>query len=227
MPVKKNQSDYRLAQKICDEIRSENREAISELHSKYQHLFINYTRQRIFDRNPHSVETVLTNFWVELLNGKAICSYAGRASLRTFFLGILRRRIIDENRRQEREKGKFFDTDREIDDIGDTTPEQISPEEELARKEQERLIHEALLRLADISPRDANLIRMHLEGLTHKEMALRDLAGKDARSEELSRLTNSIKKQFSRNRTGSMAKFEIILRRLMEKNQLSYADLLN
>jgi len=227
MPAIKNHNDYKLAQRICDELRSDNPEAITEIHLKYQHLFLNYTRQRVFDRSPHSVETILTNFWVEMLNGKAICSYEGRASLRTFLLNILRKRIIDENRRIERKKGKLPETDDEIDNIGETALRQTSPEEELMRKEQIKLAHEALLRLSEISPRDANFVRMHLDGLSYKEMALRELAGEDTRPEKVSKLTASIKKQFSRKRTGSMAKFEIIVRRLMEKNKLSYADLLN
>jgi len=74
--------------------------------------------------------------------------------------------------------------------------------------------------LAEISPRDASLIRMHLEGCSCEEMAMRELGGADSQSEEVSILTDSIKKQFSRNRTGSMAKFKIIIKRRIEKNQI-------
>ena len=93
------------------------------------------------------------------------------------------------------------------------------PKEQPSWKNQKKLIHEALMKLAEISPKDANLIRMHLEGCSYEDMAMHDLAEKDAKPEEVSNLTALITKQFSNNRTGSMAKLKIIIKRLMEKKQ--------
>lgn len=227
MPPPNNHTDYILAQKICHELKAENHEAICELYSRYQPLFFNFTRQRSFDSNQDRIETILNNFWVKLLDGKAICSYEGRASLRTFLLGILRRRIIDENRKIQRGNGNLQDDKIDPDILKDTDHGHSSPEEELASKEREKLVHEALMKLAEISPRDADLIRMHLDELSYKQMAERELAGKNAVPEEIARLADSIKKQFSRKRTGSKAKFKIMIIRLMEKNCLRTVDLLN
>ena len=107
----------------------------------------------------------------------------------------------------------------EIRNIGDGDLRNNSPKEQPSWEKQKKLIHEALIKLAEISPRDANLIRMHFEGCSYEEMALCELAGKDAQPKEISSLTALIKKQFSNNRTGSMAKFKIIIKRLMEKKQ--------
>jgi RNA polymerase sigma-70 factor (ECF subfamily) len=67
-------------------------------------LFAAFARHRLFDRDPHGIESVLSTFWLELLNGKAICKYSGNASLLTYLMVILNRRIIDANRKFERER---------------------------------------------------------------------------------------------------------------------------
>jgi hypothetical protein len=41
---------------------------------------------------------VLTKFWLELLNGKTICRYSGKASLQTYLTVILNRRIKAQSR---------------------------------------------------------------------------------------------------------------------------------
>ena len=219
--------DYDLGQKICRELRCGNRGAILELYNRYAHFFEAFTRFRLFEADPHGVENVLSNFWLELLNGETVCRYSGRASLRTYLTVILSRRIIDANRRYERKKNSDALFAEHGNAAAETTGESQSPEQDLIIKEQQKLIQRALVRLSDISPRDADLIRMNLEGLSYEEMAERELTGQSKDPETLSRKIDAIKKQFTRKKTGSMAKFRSVLSRYLDTNGLNYKDLLN
>ena len=217
-------TDYDLGQKICRELRSGNGSAILELYHKHGRFFAAFTRCRLFDDDPHGVENILSNFWIELINARAICKYNGRASLRTYLTVILNRRIIDANRKLER-KRNYSPLKTKNENSGDDLHyDQQTPEKQLIIKEQHRLIQKALLKLSDTCPRDANLIRMNLEGLSYEQMAQRELNGvKDA--DELKRRIDAIKKQFTRKETGSMAKFRSVLDNYLDKNGLNYQDL--
>ena len=179
--------DYDLGQKICRELRCGNRGAILELYNRYAHFFEAFTHFRLFEADPHGVENVLSNFWLELLNGKAICGYSGRASLKTYLTVILNRRIIDANRKFERERNSIPIMEENGNGAGGYSIDEQTPEKELIIKEQQRLIQKALIRLSDISPRDASLIRMNLEGLSYEQMAQRELNGAKADPDELKR----------------------------------------
>jgi RNA polymerase sigma-70 factor (ECF subfamily) len=179
----------------------------------------------LFDDDPHGVENVLSNFWLELINARAICKYNGRASLRTYLTVILNRRIIDANRKFERNRNSSPLKTKNENSEDDLHYDQQTPEKQLIIKEQHRLIQKALLKLSDTCPRDANLIRMNLEGLSYEQMAQRELNGvKDA--DELKRRIDAIKKQFTRKETGSMAKFRSVLDNYLDKNDLNHKDLL-
>ena len=218
-------TDNDLAQKICRELRSGNSSAILELYHKHGRLFAAFTRFRLFDDDPHGVENVLSNFWLELINARAICKYNGRASLRTYLTVILNRRIIDANRKFERKRNSSpIETQNETKGC-DLPYDQRTPETQLIVKEQQKLIQKALLKLSDTCPRDANLIRMNLEGLSYEQMAQRELNGVKANAEELKRRVDAIKKQFTRKETGSMAKFRNVLDNYLDTNGLDYKDL--
>lgn len=103
----------------------------------------------------------------------------------------------------------------------------VSPEKNLMHKDKIKLIHETLLMLADTSPRDAYLVKMHLEGLNYSQMAERILSDKGYTQKQLDKKNNAIKKQFTRNRTGSLAKFKSCLERIMIKNKLIHDDIFN
>jgi RNA polymerase sigma factor (sigma-70 family) len=227
MESDQNHTDHDLGQKICRELRSGNRSAILELYHKFGQFFAAFTRNRLFEGYPHEVENVLSNFWLELLNGKAICKYSGKASLRTYLTVILNRRIIDTNRKFERERNSTALANENESGAVDHNYDQQTPEKKLIIKEQQRLIQKALVQLSDISPRDANLIRMNLEGLSYEQMAERELNGDKADPDELKRKVDAIKKQFTRKETGSMAKFRSVLSRYLDANRLNYNDLIN
>ena len=217
--------DYDLGQEICRKLRAGYRNTIMELYNRYAHLFATFVRHRLFDKDPHGVESVLSKFWLELLNGKAICKYNGRASLQTYLTVILNRRIIDANRKFER-KRRAEPAAPENEQNAQRHTRQ-TPETELMAKQQHRLIQKALVQLSDQSPRDANLIRMNLEGLSYEQMATRELNGRSADPEELTRKVDAIRKQFTRKETGSMAKFKTVLSQYLDTNGLEYTDLLN
>jgi hypothetical protein len=53
------------------------------------------------------------------------------------------------------------------------------------------------------------------------------LGNKPKSDKELKKKTDAVKKQFTRNTSGSMAKFKSCLERTMRKNQLIHKDMLN
>jgi RNA polymerase sigma-70 factor (ECF subfamily) len=214
--------DYDLGQKICQDLRSDYRSAIIELYNRYAHLFAAFARYRYFGNDTHGVESVLTKFWLELLNGKTICRYSGKASLQTYLKVILNRRIIDANRKFEHKRRAAPVTDEYV--VNDQTPDRQTPETTLIAKQQRKLIQKALVHLSDQSPRDANLIRMNLKGLSYEQMAVRELNGESTDSEELECKVEAIRKQFTREKTGSMAKFKNIICRYLDTNGLDYKD---
>ncbi len=219
--------DYDLGQEICRELRAGNRRAILELYTRYSPFLAVFTRNRLFDDDPHGVESVLSNFWLELINAKAICKFKGKSSLRTYLTVILNRRIIDANRKFARERNTTPITKENGMEAGDHRHDQQTPEKELIIKEQQRLIQKALLQLSDVSPRDANLIRMNLEGLSYEQMAAKELNVEKDDPGELRRRVDAIKKQFTRKETGSMEKFRSVLGRFLDTKGLNYRDLLN
>ena len=218
--------DISLAQKICDELRSNNKSAILGLYNRYHPFFLEFTKKRVFSPDPDKVETVLTDFWVELLNGNAICGYEGRASLRTYLITILRRRIIDRIRKNGRtvELTPFND---EKDCSESDNGGFVSPEQDLVQKERQKLIHEALVMLSLESPRDALLIRLYLEDLNYREMAERELTNVPYSNEEVDRKANAIKKQMTRKESGSFVKFEVCMGRCLKNRQMKLEELFN
>jgi RNA polymerase sigma-70 factor (ECF subfamily) len=227
MVAQHHKNDYSIARQICKDLRADHKEAILALYHEHHHFFLAFTRRRIYHSEPDQIDTVLSNFWTELLNSKAICSYAGKAALRTFLLTILNRRIIDANRKFQRDM-KFTEIldDQPINaaDIPDTVK---SPEDLVLQKERQKVVHDTLVRLSESAPKDAAFIRMHLNGLSYKKMAEQEFNGQDKAAGELQRKVDSIKKQFTRPVTGSLAKYKALLEENLQKNGIHPGDLMN
>lgn len=216
--------DKSWAQEICQALRAGNPQPLATLVASYQQILLPFARRRLF--HPQDVEDVLQNFWAELLNAKAICWYArqngDQISLRNYCLGLLYRRIIDRNRQIARDRHHAAAVTASAANPGDS-PEHLlsqSISDELAR----RLVHGALLRLAAQSPRDAELVRWHLEGLSYEDMATRRLEPGPVEAAARQRKINALKKQFTRQKSGSLARFREILLELMRAQGLSYDD---
>jgi len=91
--------DFLLAQKICKNLRARRNESILELYHEHHRFFLTFARRRLYNPEHDQIESVVSKFWTELLNAKAICDYKAKASLRAYLLTILNRRIIDANRK--------------------------------------------------------------------------------------------------------------------------------
>ena len=217
--------DVLLAQRVCDELRSDNKNAILGLYNVYHLFFLEFTKRRLYSPGPDKAQTILTNFWVELLNAKAICDYEGRASLRNYLLKILKWRIIDNIRKNSRHKMFTHNPDDEQDQMETINDNSPSPKQNLLQKERQKIIHNVLMMLSMESPKDALLVRMHLDDLTYKEMAKQELSGMNYNEAELNKKTNAIKKQFTRKGTGSLSKFKDCLERYIKKRELKYEDM--
>jgi RNA polymerase sigma-70 factor, ECF subfamily len=201
-----------------------NLQPLAEMVRSYQKLFLPFARRRLFQ--PQDVEDVLQNFWEELMNGKAICRYAqqseSQVSLRSFCLGILNRRIIDRNRQITRERQRFT-PDNPTANNPDDSPEELLTQSVSGNLAQ-GLIHAALIKLAEHSPQDVELLRWHLEGLTYEDMAKRRLGPGQKVTTALKKKINAVKKQFTRESSGSLARFKVVLQELMQARGLSYDD---
>jgi len=227
MYIAKHQEDLALAQETCTELRSGNNEAILGVYNRFHSFFLGYTRKRIRPPDNERAVSILDDFWVELLNAKAICDYKGLASLKTYLFKILNFRILDNVRRANRQSAysnNISDNNHEVDRFGS---DEISPEKDLMHKEKIKIVHETLLILSDKSPTDAYLVKMHLEGLNYAQMAEKSLGKTKYSQRKLNKKINAIKKRFTRAKTGSLAKFKSCLEQVMRKNTLAYSDLLN
>jgi RNA polymerase sigma-70 factor (ECF subfamily) len=68
---------------------------------------------------------------------------------------------------------------------------------------------------------------MRLNGLSYKKMAEQEISGHGDAAAELRKKVDSIKKQFTRPVTGSLAKYKSLLEKNLEKNGIEPGDLLN
>lgn len=170
---------YEFAQQVCKDLRAGRSEALLVIYNRYQNFFAALASRRVFDADPNQVDEVLSKFWIEMLNGKAICNFKGQSSLRTYLTGILNRRIIDANRKYERDRNLCEIIERyEFESEADSRAAPV-PENSLLDKEKQNLFYSSLMQLEEKSPRDANLIKMHLEGLTYEEMAKAEIQDDD------------------------------------------------
>jgi RNA polymerase sigma-70 factor (ECF subfamily) len=219
--------DYHLSQEICDRLRSGDHESVLKLYSKYHILFNAFARKRLFVNDHSQAEIIVNKFWIELLNAKVICSYQGKTSLRNYLLTILNRRIIDANRKWMRDNNQKQKIEKLVVDNSEEKCVEVSPEEILINKERMRLIHEALLQLETISTRDAYLMKMYLEGLSYKEMAEREVNPRNVDGSTVNKKINAIKKQFTRPKTGTMARFKNTITSCLKDHGLALKDLMN
>jgi RNA polymerase sigma factor (sigma-70 family) len=216
MLPEKIESDLDIAKRICEGLRSGVKECLGGLVATYNVFFHNFARRRLF--RPDILEDVIQSFWEEMLSGQAICAYAdsseNSATLRTYLVGVLYHRVIDANRKTS----KYEEVHREEEHIQRTPDQAGTPHNGLSASASgnlaRRLVHQALLKLSEESPQDAFLVRMHLEGLDYSQMATR-----------LGKRRDAIKKQFTREPTGSLAKFKRTLNYLMQAQGLQYKDI--
>jgi RNA polymerase sigma factor (sigma-70 family) len=234
MTINRSSKDIGLARQVCDELRSGNTNAINLVYKHYQVFFLNFAERRMYTNEQTAAETVCNDFWEELLNGKAICSYAyknhsgQKAALKTYLTTRLNWRITDHNRKYARDRKLFSPLD---DDPGiaklNAADERMqeSAEANYLREEQQKIIRQALMMLSETAPRDARLIRMYLNGLSYANMAEEELKKKGESKSNFAKKENAIKKQFTRPRTGSLAKFKICWGRVLKKKGLKQDDI--
>jgi RNA polymerase sigma factor (sigma-70 family) len=216
MPPEDIERDIAIAKRICKQLRSGEKECLGELVAAYNEFFSNFARRRLLKSD--ILEDVVQSFWEEMLNGQTICAYAhsskNTATLRTWLMGVLHRRVIDANRKTSR----YEEIHRMGENLPETPDKSPTPHHILVglttNNMVRRLLHQALLKLSEESPQDATLVRMYLEGLDHRQMATR-----------IGKRVDAVKKQLTRETTGSLAKFKRALKHLMQAQGLTYEDI--
>lgn len=240
--VKDINKDIKIAQWVCEELKKGNNEVIEGIYQCYYPLLLNYARKRLYNQN--NVEDVIQDFWIKLINTKAICNYKGKSSLSTYLIGILDRQVKDKNKKPNLNKAKkYLDPVPVVieqkpieDEYGNRTIEidyglRETHEDKILQNEMQKevyeLTHQALSLLAKSHPDDAKYIEMYKRyGLTYKEIAAKEL-GINPSEEELKRKNDAIKKQVTRPITGSMARLKTIVERLMKQKRLTRDDIFN
>jgi RNA polymerase sigma-70 factor (ECF subfamily) len=234
MTERRETNDFQTAQRICNQIRSGNLESVTELYQVYHHRFIAFANARLRSNPSASPEDVVSKFWIELLNGKAICRYKGinSASLYSFLLNILAYRILDHLRSignktkqemNEAESGRNSNRKKDLSDIAGENPKEPTNQETILQQ----FVHESLLTLSEKSPKDAELIKLHLlEGWTYTEIAGHFYEMEASEPSAPRKITDRIKKQFTRPETGSKSKLRRIMENKMNRYKLTIQDLL-
>jgi hypothetical protein len=138
-------------------------------------------------------------------------------------LKILKQRIIDDNLSFKRSNKN---NEKNLKCVLNNEEYIQSQENDLIQKDRLRLLQETILMLELNSPHDADLIRMYMDGLNYRQMAEKKLNDQKKDEDKLIKLTNSIKKQFTRKK-GTMANFKKHLNRCLRKHKLDYTDILN
>lgn len=142
MAHKAHKEDRVFAQKICKEIQSGNQKAINEVRERYQSDLNAFAKRRLSD--PSLLKALLTEFWSELSDGKAICQYGeykGDQSLRACLMNLMGRKASEKKRKtDEAEADKICDQLRAGNQEGMTSLiEKYTPN--LMRRAKRKLYH--------------------------------------------------------------------------------------
>lgn len=225
---RKINKDLATAKELCRELKLGNKGAIVGIYEAYSRGFLLRIQQLLYDSKTYKPEDVFSEFWEKkLLSGDVFCNYTAKneSSLRNYLYKILYFFVVEINRKILRER-KVFRADSEIKETPDNSPK--TPEQDIVNPAlfNQKLISEAFLQLSELSPKDAAYIKMYyLEGMQHRGIAVKE-SGEVADKKTIDKKTCAIRKQITRPRTGSLARFRVIMERLMKKHNLSIKDLL-
>ena len=217
----KHKSDYTFAQRICASLQKGATEAIETVYNRFHPFFLVFAKKRLRTLSAyyeHDALSVLDKYWIELMNGKYICQYEGKGTLENYLWLRLKDRIIDKIRNLKSVNKQH---------LPEPPPSPETPEDQLISKQIKQIIFESLLEFATKFPRDAHYIKMYLEKKNYKQMALDELLCENPDEAMVKKKADAIKVQFTRKKTGSLARYEKILMRNMDKHEIDIRDLLS
>ncbi len=232
MTDKKHKKDFDFAQRICAALRKGKTEAIEIVYNRFHPFFLVFAQNRLRTLSTfyeHDALSVADKYWIELLNGKYICNYLGSGSLKNYLMRRLKDRITDKIRKIIKAKETPFSQglvspgdDRTEDDqidaaIYKNVLQVETPYDQLVSEQTRQILYESLFQLVEEHPVDADYIKMHLDGMTYKQMAQIELASVNPDEETVRKKANAIKVRFMRKKRGSLARFTKILVRNMDK----------
>ena len=90
----------------------------------------------------------------------------------------------------------------------------------------QKMLYDALFELETEHPRDAYYIKMHLDGMTYKQMAQNELRCENTYEAVIKKKADAIKVQLTRKKTGALARLKKIMVRNMDKYEIDEKDLL-
>ena len=176
------EKDRQLAQKWCEELRNDEKQAMEEVRQQYGERLEKFIRSKYANLTIDDRDDLLQSFWQELNNGKALCSYEGRNSARlgSFLQKVLENQIKSFFRNRAREITIPVGGSEELATRAHITEPLFHepvprPEIILSREEQQRLLKEltgkTMLRLSEIDPEGAMILRQRNKGIRFKDIA--------------------------------------------------------
>lgn len=218
--------DLNLAKRICEELKAGHSKALSILVEKFDKSFCMIIQRKLFLSEQNLAQEILHDFWEKkLMVEKAICKYTGKnnSSLKNFLTSILIKMIYDIIRHKKTKKQSTKEVSLEnaysLSLLTETTPQQ-----QMIQLQKHKIFYEALSMLQNISPKDAQLIEMHLDNKTFLEMARIKYKDDEAGEISLDKKAARLRKQFTRPRTGSKARFKAILEKLLKQYKIDCID---
>ncbi len=175
-------------------------------------------------------DEVVQDFWAYLLDKKVFSRYTGEngASLRHFLCNVVFRRYLqDRNKAHDRARARQLVL---MDDPYCTgaaqaaalPPDPSRPDQETTHERFHAVVAEAVSILEERFPDDARYYRLRSIGKSFEQIAIECGAPQDDPA-ALQRATNRIKKQFTRRSSGTMARFAMILERVLVRHGLVVA----
>lgn len=218
----------------------------SQVKGTYSRHMIHYYGPDDTSEIQPSVEDLVQEFWKnKILTEKVVCSYQGNngASLKTFFFRVMMNLIMEHGRQIVRRK-KIHDKAESIqkDLYSGINPGPPDEDEILSHAEDPDLVNDAhqqqlnrvfvriaLEQLSVRRPRDAKLIFLFMEGLTYREIAQRELSADSVplAIEAIKKRENAIRKQYTREKTGSHARFAEIYMQVLNENEYEFEMISN
>jgi DNA-directed RNA polymerase specialized sigma24 family protein len=237
--------DLELANRICQELQHRNGHAALELMQLYGRCLEAFTRKRVGKINlpemdsDQWVKDLLQGFWKKkILEEKVVCAYQGRkgASLKTFLFSVMRNYISQQFKEIIRRREILIDDLTEnwepsppSEENEDTLIKKIDtaevPDDDVQEKLQRKYVDMALKKLSSKRPEDANNISLWMkDDLTYWQIAQKNLEAQGFNLDEdtVRKKAAALRKQFTRPKTGSLARFAVIYMKILDENGFEF-----
>jgi hypothetical protein len=191
--VASHNKDLELAKNISNQLSQNNNEAILALYRVYYSFFMSYISWSIERYDRDLIFSKLEEFWIKILEDNALKEYSGKNSLKAFLINYFNTHLSDKSN---------------FDDISEIETSKLF-----------QFIKSRLLKLSEISPTDAFLMNLYLEGIDFCNITERYCRRMAFEGKESNTKLDAIKKHFYANKYGTFSFFIMILNKSFNINK--------